>query len=52
MPPEKTEGSNGISNEKSIGWQGNRSGKKILKMTVTGPFRYAKTAHPSSFLSV
>jgi len=51
MPPENTEGSNGISNEKSIGWPGNRSGKEMLKTTATGLFRYAKTAHPSSFLS-
>jgi len=36
MPPEKTEGSKGISNENSIGWQGIRPGKEMLKITATG----------------
>jgi len=52
MPAGKTDGTNGISSEKSIGWYDNMSGKEMFTTTVTVLFRRAKTAHMNSLLSV
>jgi len=52
MPAAKTDCKNGINNEKSIGWRDNISGEEMFKTTVTVLFRYAKTAHSNSILSV
>jgi hypothetical protein len=52
MPAGKTDGRNGISNEKSIGWFDNMSGKEMFTTTVSVLFRCAKTAPRNSLLAV